>query len=142
MHSERAHDKIKEPCTNSANCHSSEGLASNDGTFELGPGSAVQAQETGYTQSSSGALIVDIGGLGAANHGQLNSIDGVSLAGTLTVNLVNAHEPEIGDLFTIVTGTSINGTFDPVNGLVIGNGKQFSVNYNATDVTLEVVSTP
>jgi len=118
------------------------GLASNDGTFELGPGSAVQAQETGYTQSSSGALIVDIGGLGAANHGQLNSIDGVSLAGTLTVNLVNAHEPEIGDLFTIVTGTSINGTFDPVNGLVIGNGKQFSVNYNATDVTLEVVSTP
>ena len=118
------------------------GLASNDGTFELGPGSAVQAQETGYTQSSSGALIVDIGGLGAANLGQLNSIDGVSLAGTLTVNLVNAHEPEIGDLFTIVTGTSINGTFDPVNGLVIGNGKQFSVNYNATDVTLEVVSTP
>jgi hypothetical protein len=118
------------------------GLASNDGTFELGPGSAVQAQETGYTQSSSGALIVDIGGLGAANHGQLNSIDGVSLAGTLTVNLVNAYEPEIGDLFTIVIGTSINGTFDPVNGLVIGNGKQFSVNYNATDVTLEVVSTP
>ena len=118
------------------------GLASNDGTFELGPGSAVQAQETGYTQSASGALIVDIGGLGAANHGQLNSIDGVSLAGTLTVNLVNAYEPEIGDLFTIVIGTSINGTFDPVNGLVIGNGKQFSVNYNATDVTLEVVSTP
>jgi hypothetical protein len=118
------------------------GLASNDGMFELGPGSAVQAQETGYTQSASGALIVDIGGLGAANHGQLNSIDGVSLAGTLTVNLVNAYEPEIGDLFTIVIGTSINGTFDPVNGLVIGNGKQFSVNYNATDVTLEVVSTP
>ena len=118
------------------------GLASNDGTFQLGPGSVVQTQETGYTQSVSGVLIVDIGGLGAANHGQLNSTDGVSLVGTLTVNLVNAYEPELGDLFTIVTGTSIGGTFDPVNGLVIGNGKQFSVNYNATDVTLEVVSDP
>jgi len=118
------------------------GLASNDGTFQLGPGTAVQAQETGYTQSASGALIVDIGALGAANHGQMNSTGAVSLAGTLTVNLVNAYEPELGDVFTIVTGTSISGTFDPVNGLVIGNGKQFSVNYNATDVTLEVVSDP
>ena len=118
------------------------GLASNDGTFQIESGSVIQTQRAGYTQSTSGVLIIDIGGLDAANRGQLNSTDGVSLAGTLTVNLVNAFEPEIGDLFTIVTGTSISGTFDSVNGLVIGNGKQFNVNYNATDVTLEVVSTP
>jgi hypothetical protein len=118
------------------------GLASNDGTIQLGPGSAVQAQETGYTQSASGALIIDIGGLGAANHGQLNSTEGVTLAGSLTVNLVDAYQPAIGDAFTIVTGTSITGTFDAINGLVIGDGKQFNVIYNATDVTLEVVAGP
>jgi hypothetical protein len=118
------------------------GLASNDGTFQLGPGSAVQAQEAGYAQSPSGALIIDIGGLGAANHGQLNSTEGVTLAGSLTVNLVDAYQPEIGDTFTIVTGSSITDTFDTMNGLDIGGGKQFSVIYNATDVTLEVVAGP
>jgi hypothetical protein len=118
------------------------GLASNDGTFQLGPGSAVQAQEIGYTQSASGALIIDIRGLGTANHGQLTATEAVSLAGSLTVKLVDAYEPEMGDTFTIVTGASITGTFDTSNGLVIGNGKQFSVSYNATDVTLEVVAGP
>ena len=87
-------------------------------------------------------MVIDIGGLGAANHGQLNSTEGVSLAGSLTVNLVNAYVPEIGDTFSIMTGTSVTGTFDVIEGLVIGSGKQFKVNYNALDVTLEVVSGP
>jgi len=118
------------------------GLASNDGTFQIAPGSMIQTEQGGYTQSASGALIIDISGLGTANHGQLTATEGVSLAGSLTVNLVDAYVPEIGDTFTIVTGTSISGTFDTVNGLVIDGGKQFNVNYNATDVTLEVVSVP
>jgi hypothetical protein len=118
------------------------GLVSNDGTFQIESGSVIQTQRAGYTQSASGALIIDIGGLGAANHGQLNSTEGVSLAGSLTVNLVNAYVPEIGDMFTIVTGTSITGTFDTLNGLDIGGGKHFDVVYNAMDVTVEVVSGP
>jgi len=32
--------------------------------------------------------------------------------------------------------------FDNVEGLAIGNDKQFQVNYNAMDVTLEVVAAP
>ena len=118
------------------------GLVSNDGTFQIESGSMIQTQRAGYTQSASGALIIDISGLGAANHGQLNSTEGVSLAGSLTVKLINAYVPEIGDIFTIVTGTSITGTFDMINGLDIGGGKQFDVVYNATNVTFEVVSGP
>ncbi len=118
------------------------GLASNDGTFQIGSGSVIQTQRAGYTQSASGALIIDIRGLGAANHGQLTATEGVTLAGSLTVKLVDAYEPEIGNVFTIVTGTSITGTFDTIIGLAIGNGKQFNVTYNAADVTLEVVAGP
>jgi hypothetical protein len=118
------------------------GLASNDGTFQIESGSVIQTERAGYTQSASGALIIDIRGLGTTNHGQLTSIEAVSLAGSLTVNLVDSYEPEIGDTFTIVTGASITGTFDTSNGLIIGNGMQFNVIYNATDVTLEVVSGP
>jgi len=116
------------------------GLASNDGTFQIESGAVIQTQRAGYTQSDSGALIIDIGGLGAANHGQLTATEGVSLAGSLTVNLVNAYVPEIGNTFTIVTGMSVTGTFDTLNGFDIGGGKQFDVVYNAADVTLEVVS--
>ena len=118
------------------------GLSSNDGTFQIESGSTIQTQRAGYTQSASGALIIDIRGLGAANHGRLTATEAVSLAGSLTVNLVDAYEPEIGDTFTIVTGASVTGTFDTINGLVIGNGKQFDVVYNAADVTLEVIAEP
>jgi len=118
------------------------GLASNDGTFQIESGSVIQTQQAGYTQSTSGALIIDIRGLGTANHGQLTATEAVTLAGSLTVNLVDAYEPEIGDTFTIMTGTSITGTFDTINGLIIGNGKQFDVIYNAADVTLEVIAGP
>jgi len=58
------------------------------------------------------------------------------------VNLVDAYVPEIGDTFTLVNAASITGTFDAVNGIDIGGGKQFEVIYNATDVTLEAVSVP
>lgn len=118
------------------------GLAFNDGTFQIESGSVIQTQRGGYTQSASGVLNIDIGGLGAANHGQLNSTEGVALAGSFTVNLVNAYVPDIGDMFTIVTGTSVTGSFDTFNGQLIGGGKQFTVTYNAMDVTLEVVSVP
>jgi len=118
------------------------GLSSNDGSFHIESGSVIQTQRAGYTQSASGALSVDIRGLTAAHHGQLTATEAVNLAGSLTVNLVDAYEPEIGDTFTIVTGASINGTFDSFNGLAIGNGKQFDVIYNATDVTLEVIAAP
>jgi len=118
------------------------GLASNDGTFQIESDSLIQTQQNGYTQSASGALIIDIRGLGTTNHGRLTATETVSLTGSLTVNLVDSYEPEIGDVFTIMIGTSITGVFDTINGLAIGNGKQFIMIYNATDVTLEVVSAP
>jgi hypothetical protein len=57
------------------------GLASNDGTFQIESGSVIQTQRAGYTQSASGALIIDVRGLGAANHRQLTATEAVSLAG-------------------------------------------------------------
>jgi len=118
------------------------GLASNDGIFQIESGSVIATQRAGYTQSVNGTLIIDIRGLGTTNHGQLTATEAVSLAGSLTLNLVDSYEPEISDTFIIVTGTSITGIFDTINGLVIGNGKQFDVIYNATDVTLEVIAGP
>jgi len=69
------------------------GLASNDGTFQIESGSVIQTERAGYTQSASGELIIDIRGLGAANHGQLTATEAANLAGSLTVNLVDAYQP-------------------------------------------------
>jgi len=118
------------------------GLVSNDGTFQIESGAEIKTQQAGYTQSTNGALIIDIGGLGTDNHGRLTATEAVSLAGSLTVNLVDSYEPDIGDMFNLVSGTSVTDTFETINGLDIGNGKQFEVSYNATNVTLEVVSVP
>jgi hypothetical protein len=86
--------------------------------------------------------VIDIGGLGNVNHGRLTATEAAQLAGALTINLVDAYEPNIGDTFTVVTGASVSGTFGALNGIDIGNGKQFNVVYNAANVTLEVVATP
>jgi hypothetical protein len=51
---------------------------------------------------------------------------------------VNNYEPNLGDIFQIITAGARTGTFSATNGVSIGNGKQFSVGYTATGVTLHV----
>ena len=49
-------------------------------------------------------------------------------------------ENDLGDTFEIMTFNDLNGRFAVVNGLDVGNGKEFAVDYNGGSVTLEVVA--
>jgi hypothetical protein len=60
----------------------------------------------------------------------------------LDIALINGYQPNLGDTFAVLTCGSRTGTFATVSGLVIGNGKQFQVNYGAQGVTLSVVAAP
>lgn len=91
-----------------------------------------------YTQNPTGTLNVSIGGTGT--FGELAVSNGVSLGGTLSIKLINGFVPAIGDSFTIVTGSAVSGQFATVKGTSINSGEHFEVNYNATNVTLTVVS--
>ena len=81
------------------------GMVTNSGTMQPQGQLTVEGP---YTQTQSGALSVELGGVtsGLAVHGK------TSLNGTLIITLAANYVPHAGDSFVIMTGTqAINGTF-------------------------------
>jgi hypothetical protein len=95
---------------------------------------------TTYTQNATGKLNISISS--ATQYGLLAVTNGAALNGTLSITLNNNFVPVIGSIFTILTGSAVTGTFTTVNGLSINSGEHFMIAYNATSVTLTVVSGP
>jgi hypothetical protein len=62
--------------------------------------------------------------------------------GNATLNLKPSYTPAAGQVFTIITGSSVTGTFKnlPNNSTVTVDGVQLRINYNATSVTLTYAS--
>jgi fibronectin-binding autotransporter adhesin len=77
---------------------------------------------------------------GTGGYDQLNNTTGpLNLNnGTLTVTLLNSYLPNVGNSFTIATGTSRTGAFGTLN-LPFGNSF-WSVSYTATSVVLTVIT--
>jgi T5SS/PEP-CTERM-associated repeat protein len=93
-----------------------------------------------YTQKSGGSLFVDVGGTNAGSQfDQLNVTGAASLNGILNLDLIDNFVPTIGETFDILNFGSRTGTFSTVNGEDINSSEHFSVVYNATNVTLDVV---
>ena len=63
-----------------------------------------------------------------------------TLDGMLNLALVNGFSPAIGNSFQVMTFGSRTGQFATINGLAIGNGKQFTPAYTATSLTLNVTA--
>lgn len=93
-----------------------------------------------YTQNSTGTLNISVGGTTAGTFGDLAVSNGVTLGGTLSIKLINGFVPAVGENFTILTGSAVSGQFATVKGTTINSSEHFQVNYNATNVTLTVVS--
>ena len=96
-----------------------------------------------YTVSSaSAALAIQLGGTGqGTTYDWLSASGAVTLNGNLTVSLVNGFTPAGMDTFTVVTGSSVSGTFAnaPVSGQRYNlGGGSFIVTYNANSVVLSV----
>jgi hypothetical protein len=86
-----------------------------------------------YTQTSGGALVVEIGGPNAGTNFDLLNVTGqAALDGTLTVNLVNGFVPNSGDNFAVLTVGSATGVFANING----DRPLFTLNFDPGDVTL------
>jgi Secretion system C-terminal sorting domain len=60
------------------------------------------------------------------------------LNGTLNVSLLNGFLPSSGDVYKIITFTSATGAFTNINLPALPTGLSWGINYNATDVTLQV----
>jgi hypothetical protein len=62
------------------------------------------------------------------------------IAGTLNVSLLNGYIPVAGDVFKIFTFKLATGIFSTTNLPALPNGLMWSIEYNATDITLKVIA--
>lgn len=123
-------------------------LLNNGGTFYPGgAGFSGKSTITGnYTQAATGTLQINVGGTTQAsvfqivNDYSLVAVTGtVSLAGTLNVSLINSFTPTAANSFTVLTGTSVSGSFSNVdqgNRVNLAGGGSFTVTISGTNVVL------
>jgi hypothetical protein len=117
------------------------GNVSSGGSVRPGASPGIINITGNYTQTSTGALDIEIGGLAAGTQfDQLNISGTATLNGTLNIQLINGFVPNVGDAFQILSYASNVGTFATINGLIIGNAKKFQASYNPTNLTLDTVA--
>ena len=114
-----------------------------DSTLSVGDSAAKTGQlkvADTYMQGSTGTLDIVINGatLGA-KYDQLKVTQGATLSGTLNIDL-GSFTPTVGQKFTILTASSVTGTFTTVNGLAINGTEHFTITYDVGSVVLTVVS--
>ena len=115
----------------------------NSGTLAPGfsPGMLTIAGD--YTQTGSGLLAVELGGLTQGTGYDFVNVTGtVTLAGTLDVDLWNGFTPALGNEFNILHAGTISGSFNSVLLPELANGLAWDVSYTGTDVSLRVVPEP
>ena len=115
------------------------------GTFNIGDIVQTAGSESisgTYTQSSSGALDIDVGGTTPGTQFDQLTISGAAmLNGTLNLDLINGFIPTIGSMFDILNASTLDNTmFATVNGTSINSNEHFIVVYNSNNVTLDVVA--
>lgn len=120
---------------------------SNSGTMSIGGNSVVSGgtapvQAAAFWQYSTGTLNVQIGGTGNGQFGQLVA-GNATLAGKLSVTLVNGFQPDYVHSYKILQTTSRSGTFNNGSPLIqVGPGpygppRFFKVIYANDGVTIQ-----
>jgi hypothetical protein len=105
-----------------------------------GDGTAGTLTVTGsYTQTDSGVLSIDLGGLTAGSgYDQLLVSGPVTLGGTLRVQLINAFQPFPGDTFSILTFSSRTGDFAVDQFPDLGTSRTMTPTFSATTLALVI----
>ncbi|MCI0682029.1 MAG: LamG domain-containing protein, partial [Gemmataceae bacterium] len=126
-----------------------QGDVENSATVAPGNSPGVITIDGNYTQSGAGTLAIEIGGTGESppEFDRLIVNGTVTLAGTLTVSLINGFTPAEGAAFTIIDNDGsdpINGTFSGLaeGAIVTAGSQQFQISYQGGDGNDVVLTTP
>jgi hypothetical protein len=95
-----------------------------------------------YTQTSSGALNLELGGTSSGQFDRLVVSGAATLGGTLNVSLINGFLPAPPQSFHVLTFASRSGDFATETGLALGGGLKLSPSYDATSLTLITLPGP
>jgi hypothetical protein len=126
------------------------GAVTSSGTITPGDSSSntgILTDKGAYTQNSAAVLDIDIGGtIAGTQFDQLTISGAASLNGALNVAEINGFTPTVGQTFDIMNFASKGGIFSSCNGhsggttCSINSTEHFVVEYNATNVMLQVAS--
>lgn len=115
----------------------------NDGTVAPGNSAGVLAIDGDFAQSSTGLLVIEIGGtLPGAEFDVLEISGSATLAGIFEVSLIDGFIPAYGDVFEVLTFDSLIGTFDDFVGLDISSGKRLVPVFGPNSLSLMAVPEP
>jgi hypothetical protein len=94
------------------------GNITNAGTVAPGTTTGRLTVQGTYTQTAAGELAIEIGGnVAGVSYDQLAVTGVATLGGQLNLSLVNAFDPGMNDVFTLLTYPSVIGTFDQISGI-------------------------
>jgi fibronectin-binding autotransporter adhesin len=117
------------------------GATPNINVGDLGKAGLLKITGT-YAQLSTGTMNVSIGGTTVGTQfSQLQVSGTASLGGMLTAALVSGFTPTVGQTFTVLTASSVAGTFSN-STIAINSAEHFAVSYTSTGVVLTVASGP
>ncbi|MBI4331411.1 MAG: hypothetical protein HY673_09035, partial [Chloroflexi bacterium] len=116
------------------------GNVSNAGVASPGSSPGILNITGNYTQTASGILNVEIGGLTPGDQfDQINITGSASLDGTLNVTAINNFTPAGGNSFQIMSFASRTGDFAAKNGLNLAGGIRLVPNLTGAALTLSTV---
>jgi len=109
----------------------------NNGAISPGNGPGLLSVTGNFTNAVSGTIAIELAGNTAAgiDYDQLVVNGAISLNGTLSISTTNGFNPQPGQVFTIITGSAITGTFSAVNWPAGFTG---TVIYNPTSVQISI----
>jgi len=116
----------------------------NAGTVGPGNSPGLLSIDGVYSQSVSGILAIELGGMSAgAEYDVLDITDTANLAGTLDVDLFDLgsglFSPTLGDTFDILFAETIVGEFDTLSLAGLGNELGWNVSYILDDFDNDIV---
>jgi cyclophilin family peptidyl-prolyl cis-trans isomerase len=113
---------------------------SNHGTVAPGLTLGSVTLQSTYLQYSDGTLNIDLGGTTAdTGYDQLKTISTAFLAGRLHISIIPGFAPTGGQTFTLLTASSIVGSFGAVDLPQLTPGLVWNLGQTSTAVTLSVV---
>ena len=102
-------------------------------------GSGVVDVDGDFSQSATGSLAIEVTGDSLGQYGTIDVLEDADLDGALDVALSGLFEPDAGDTFQILSASSVTGTFDTVNLPALAAGLVWSVDYQSSAVSLNVL---
>jgi T5SS/PEP-CTERM-associated repeat protein len=113
------------------------------GTIAPGASAGSLTVQGGFAQDAEGTLAIELGGSTAGTEYDQLAVSGpADLGGTLEVSFLGRFRPALGDTFTILTASSVEGTFTTLDLPVWGkypNQRTLKTIYETDRVILQVV---